>query len=186
MKKIIYLILFIISAISVSAQNKIIFPGLSEIQLQKIVNTKIPVPLPTWIPDGFSVTNIITQTGRHVKLENKIFTITYSKKSSDGKLLEFKIEAGFEGIGDLPYEGGELIKSKAGNIYLFYEPFEEDMNGKKIKTSGLIMTEWFSVHNLAFDVVFSSPGQNETINKTKPKISKTDAKKILQSMQVLK
>ncbi|MDQ6722870.1 MAG: hypothetical protein M3Z01_01210, partial [Thermoproteota archaeon] len=94
MKKIIYLILLILSAISVSAQNKIIFPGLSEIQLQKIVNTKIPVPLPTWIPEGYSVTNIITKTGRQVKLENKTFRITYGKKSTDGKLLEFKIEAG--------------------------------------------------------------------------------------------
>ena len=181
-KQICTLLLFVITT---SAFTQTIFPGLSEAQKQKLLSTKIPMPLPTWIPEGYSVTNIITKTGKTIKIENKVLTITYGKKLPNGRMLEFKIDAGFDGIGDLMYEGGERIKSKVGDIWLFYEPFEED-GDKKIKTYGLIMTEWFDIHNLAFDVVFSADSDNAKLNRTKPKISKADAKKVLQSMQVLK
>lgn len=50
------------------AQSNIVFPGLTEVQKQQLVSTKIPLPLPTWIPDGFSVTSIVTKTGKSIKL----------------------------------------------------------------------------------------------------------------------
>lgn len=184
MKKQIFLLLFITTILSAAAQNKIIFPGLTEVQKQKLLTTKIPVPLPTWIPKGFVVTYIIANTGRSVKIENKILTITYDKKLDNGS-LQFKIDAGFEGLGDLPYEGGERIKSKVGDVYLYYEPNDEDTRGKKTIEYGFIQTEWFDIKNLAFHVVFTQ-SKDKIANRTSPKISKADAKKILQSMQVLK
>ena len=79
-----------------------------------------------------------------------------------------------------------MIKSKAGNIYLYYEPIEEDINGKKVKAVGFIMTEWFNINKLAFHVSFNSQNPNDKPDNTKPKISKADVKKILQSVEVLK
>lgn len=186
MKKIFCLILFIEITISSFAQSNIVFPGLTETQKQQLINTKITIPLPTWIPEGFAVTKIVTKTGKSIKLEDKIYTVTYTKNLTKGNSLKFSIDAGFEGLGDLPYEDGEEIKSKVGNIYLYYEPFEEDMNGKKVKAVGFIMTEWFIVNKLSFHAFFHSQNPNDKPDTTKPRISKADVKKILQSMQVLK
>ena len=172
--------------VAFAAVAQVTFPGLSDSQKQQLLNTKIAMPLPTWIPEGYTITKIVAKTGRQIKIENKVLTITYLKKAASGQAMEFKVGAGFDGLGDLPYEGSVTIKSKAGTIYLYYEPYDEDGDGKKIKQNGLIMTEWFDVKNLAFDVVFSSQGENEKMNKLKPKISKADAIKVLQSMQVLK
>ena len=186
MKKIFFLLMFITSSMLSFAQSNIIFPGLTEVQKQKLLNTKIAIPLPTWIPDGFAVTNMVTKTGKSIKVEDKIYTVTYGKKLSNGNSLKFSVDAGFDGLGDLPYEGSETIKSKVGDIYLYYEPYEEDMNGKKVKAFGFIMTEWFNVNKLAFHAYFNSQNPNDKPDPTKPKISKADVKKILHSMQVLK
>lgn len=172
--------------IMAAAFTQTAFPGLSESQKQQLLSTKIAIPLPSWVPDGYTVTHIVSKTGRQVKIENKVLTITYGKKLANGQSQEFKIDAGFDGLGDLPYEGSTTINSKAGIIYLYYEPNDEGAEGKKIKQYGLIMTEWFEIKKLAFHVVFGSQSENEKLNRTKPKLSKADAVKILQSMQVLK
>jgi hypothetical protein len=177
--------ILLITLCSFNSFSQTVFPGITDAQKQQLLNTKIPVPLPTWIPEGYTVTNIITKTGRAIKIQNKVLSITYSKKITGGKPMEFRIEAGFDGIGDLMYEG-ETVKSKVGNITLCYEPYEEDGEGKKIKQYGFIQTEWFDIKNLAFCVIFGMHSENEKINRTRPKISKADAKKVLQSMQVLK
>lgn len=186
MKKQISLLLFVTFSMLSFAQSNIIFPGLTKVQKQKLLNTKIVIPLPTWIPDGFAVTNIVTKTGKLIKLEDKVYTVTYAKKLPNGNSLKFSVNAGFEGLGDLPYEDAETIKSKVGNIYLYYEPYEEDMNGKKEKAFGFIMTEWFRVNKLDFHMSFNSQNPNDKPDPAKPKLSKADVKKILQSMQVLK
>ncbi|HEY8689248.1 MAG TPA: hypothetical protein VIM07_08435 [Chitinophagaceae bacterium] len=186
MKKNFLLLLFVAITFSVFSQNKIVFPGITETQKQQLLNTKIAIPLPTWIPDGFAVTKIVTKTDKSIKLENKIYAVTYTKKLSNSNSLKFSIDAGFEGLGDLPYENGEAIKNNVGNIYLYYEPFEEDMNGKKVKAFGFIMTEWFNIHKLAFHASFNSQNPNDKPDNSKPKISKADVKKILQSLMVLK
>ena len=185
MKKIFFLLIFVAFSMLSFAQSNLIFPGLTEVQKQKLQSTKIAIPLPTWIPDGFAVTNIVTKTGKSIKLENKIYTVTYGRKLANSNSLKFDVDAGFDGLGDLPYEGSETIKSKVGNIYLYYEPYEEDMNGKQVKAFGFIMTEWFNVNKLAFHMSFNSQNPNDKPDPTKPKISKADVKKILQSMQVL-
>ena len=178
--------LFVTITMSSFAQSNIVFPGLTEVQKEQLLNTKIAIPLPTWIPDGFAVTKIVTKIGKSIKLEDKIYSVTYGKKLPNGNSLKFSIDAGFEGLGDLPYDGSETIKSKVGNIYLYYEPYEEDMNGKKVKAVGFIMTEWFRINKLAFHASFNSQNPNDKPDNTKPKISKADVKKILQSMQVFK
>lgn len=185
MKKLLFLHTFIVITMLGYTQSSTIFPGLSESQKQQLLNTKIAVPLPTWIPHGFSVTKVVTKTGRSIRIENRILTIVYGRKSGNGSALEFTIDAGFDGIGSLDYEG-ETVKSKAGNITLYYEPYEDIGDNKKVKQWGLIQTEWFDIKNLAFNVNFSAQSINEKLNRTKPKISKTEAKKILQSMHVLK
>ena len=173
-----------ISTICISAQNKIIFPGISPTHKQKILNTKIPFPLPTWLPEGFKVTHVITKTGKSIRIDNKVLSVTYAKKLSKGT-LEFVIEAGFDGIGSMDYEG-EKIETKVGDIYLYYEPYEDIGEGKKARQWGMIRTEWFDVKELAFYVGFSQQSTNESVNKTKPKISKAVAKRILQSIQILR
>ncbi len=185
MKKQVCFLLFIVSSIITYAQNTNVFPGLTDAQRKKLLSTKIQMPLPTWLPEGFFVTNIVTKTGKSFKPENKVLTITYKKELHNGS-LQFKIDAGFEGLGDLSYEDGETVKSKVGNIYLFYEPFEEDMNGKKVKAVGYIITEWFRINHLAFHVTFLSQDPDRKFDNSKPKITKADVKKILQSMQILK
>lgn len=185
MKKQIYLLIFILIPLLTFAQNKTVFPGLTESQKQKLLGTKIPMPLPTWIPGGFSVINIVNKTAKSIKIENKVLTITYGKKLANGHVLKFKIDAGFDGLGDLPYQGGESIKSKLGDIWLYYEPIEEIDDGRKVKYIGFIQTEWFQVKGLDFHVVFIQ-NEDDDVNKRLPKITKADAKKILQSMQVLK
>ncbi len=184
MKKIFFLSMLML--VTAAAVSQIIFPGLSEKHKQQLLNTRIAIPLPTWIPDGFAVTNIVTKTRKSIKPEDKIYSVTYEKKLSNGNSLKFSVDAGFDGLGDLPYDGSETIKSKVGNIYLYYEPYEEDMNGKKVKAFGFIMTEWFNINKLAFHLSFNSQNPNDKPDPTKPKISKADVKKILQSMEVLK
>ena len=184
MKKQICLLIACLAAFTAMAQ--VTFPGLSDIQKQQLLNTPIAMPLPTWVREGYAVSKIVAKTGRQIKIENKVLTITYSKKQANGQAAEFKVDAGFDGLGDLPYEGSVTVKSKAGTISLYYEPYEEVGDGKKAKQKGVIMTEWFDIKNLAFHVVFNSQGENEKIDRTKPKISKADAIKVLQSMQVLK
>lgn len=186
MKKQCLLQLFVAITFSAISQTKIIFPGITETQKQQLLHTKIAIPLPTWIPDGFAVSKIVTKTGKALKLEDKIYTVTYEKKISSANSLKFSIDAGFEGLGDLPYEDGEAIKSNVGTIYLYYEPYEEDMNGKKVKAFGFIMTEWFIIHKLSFHMSFNSNKPDNKPDNTKPKISKADVKKILQSLMVLK
>jgi hypothetical protein len=182
MRKQICVLLLIISTVSYSQTQ---FPGLAQAQKQKLLSTKIPVPLPAWIPQGFAVTSIITKTGKPVKIENKVLTITYGKRSANGHILKFKIDAGFDGLGDLPYSGGEAVRSKVGSIWLYYEPIEEIDDGRKVKYVGFIQTEWFKVRGLDFHVSFIQSNDDD-LNKRLPKISKADVKKILQSMQVLK
>jgi hypothetical protein len=183
MRKELCLLLLLITSVTAFSQNR--FPGLSGSQKQKLLSTKTPVPLPTWLPAGFGVTNIITKTGKQVKIEDKVLTITYGKKLANGRLLKFKIDAGFDGLGDLPYQGGEAVKSKIGNIWWYYEPIEETDEGRKVKYVGFIQTEWFEVKGLAFHVSFIQSDDDDQ-NTRLPKISKGDAKKILQSLEVLK
>ena len=123
-------LLSMLMLVTAAAFSQIIFPGLSEKQKQQLLNTRIAIPLPTWIPDGFAVTNIVTKTGKSIKLEDKVYTVTYAKKLPNVNSIKFSVEAGFDGLGDLPYEGSETIKSKVGDIYLYYEHNEADMSGK--------------------------------------------------------
>ena len=159
MKKIIFALMVSLIIINASAQNSIVFPGLSLAQKQQLLKTKIAVPLPTWIPQGFVVANVVTKTGKSIRIENKILSVTYDKKLDNGS-LQFTIDAGFDGIGSLDYEG-TTAKSKVGNITLYYEPFEDIGDNKKAKQYGLIQTEWFDVNGLSFNVGFSNQSTNE-------------------------
>lgn len=182
MKYIIILLgLFINNA--VKAQN---FSGLTDLQKAKILKTKVAIPLPTWLPEGFTASTVITRTAKVIPIQDRILSVTYTRKLLRGKVEQFTIEAGFDGIGDMAYENGIIINSGAGKIELYYEPMEEIEGGKKQKVKGLVQTEWFDVKNLAFHVVFSLEPNEEKKSSNAVVTTLANAKKILASIQILK
>ncbi len=84
MKKTSFLLFFLVITIASLAQTA--FPGLSQSQKQKLLSTKNKVPLPTWVPQGFVVTSVVANTGKSIKIENKVLTVTYNKKLDNGSL----------------------------------------------------------------------------------------------------
>jgi len=121
------------------------FPGVSAAQLKQLQAAKrvTALPLPTWIPSGFTLEKVDAKLGTRTKIEDRYLAIVYSKKLANGKKQRFGFEAGFDGIGDLMYDGAKTIPSAFGKIYLLYEPNDPDEAGKKLKN--YVMTEWFTV-----------------------------------------
>lgn len=184
MKRTIYLA-FVLSAIAaaVSAQTGSVtnrFPGLSAEQAQKLrVAKKItPIPLPTWIPAGFKVEKIDMLVGSKVALQDRVLNIIYSRKLASGKVQRFSLEAGFDGIGGLPYDVTKVVPSAVGKIDLMYEPNDLDESGK---LKNFVMTDWFNVGKTAFHYngMYGATENDSSIAM----ISLADTEKILRSLQ---
>lgn len=138
-------------AVAASAQSKASvqasmkkFPGVSKPQMEQLIAAKqvMQIALPTWVPAGFKVESIRSRLGRAVAIEDREFVIIYSRTLPNGKKQRFALEAGFDGLGDLMYEGAKTISTPVGKIYLLYEPIDPDDNRK---ISNYVMTEWFQV-----------------------------------------
>lgn len=176
-------IAFLVTAFSVFtyAQGSRQFPGLSAMHVEMLTATKkiTPVPLPTWLPAGFKVENVKLKLGSSVAIEDQELIVIYSRKLADGKTQRFSIEAGFEGIGDLPYDTTSSVKSAVGPIDIAYEPPDLDGGGKKLKD--FAMTQWFTVGKTAFhyDGMYGA----ESGAKNLAMIPLADTRKILQSLQ---
>lgn len=125
------------------------FPGVSRPHMEQLIAAKavMAIPLPTWLPAGFSLERIQSRLGRRVSLDDREFVIIYSRKLEGGKFQRFALEAGFEGLGGLPYDVTKEIASPFGIIYLMYEPPDPDGGGK---LKNYAMTEWFSPGKIAF------------------------------------
>lgn len=125
------------------------FPGISRAYMEQLIAAKaiMSIVLPTWLPSGFSVERIQSRIGRRVSLDDREFVIIYSRKVQDGKLQRFALEAGFEGLGGLPYDPTKVIASPIGTIDLMYEPADPDGGGKIENYS---MTEWFNPGKIPF------------------------------------
>lgn len=167
------------AAAGVKAADESRFPGISASQMTTLRAAKrvTPVPLPTWLPEGFAVERIESKLGAKVPLWERALVIVYSRKIAGGKLQRFAIEAGFEGIGDLPYEETSSVRSSVGTIYIAYQPKDED--GKPIRDFS--MTHWFEVGKTPFH--YDGMRGYKEGDKTQVMIPLADTKKILASLQ---
>jgi hypothetical protein len=186
-------LLFILIAFYNTGHSQV-FPGLSSSAKKKLLASGITIPLPTWLPEGFTLDTFETNAGKGVRTPDKVLYVQYSKKLNDSTWQSFMVEAGFDGIGSLSYDK-EAIQSPVGKIELYYQPYEE-INGKKEKQEHLISTEWFQINTIPFHVlnivtvgsefeVLGDEDESEGKYKYVP-LSKDDFKNILQSLQILK
>ena len=147
MKRNLLAIAFLMAATLVaSAQTT--FPGISAVRKKELnaARASVAFALPTWLPSGFTLARVHAAVGRKVKLEDKQLIFVYQRDLANGKLQRFSIEAGFDGIGDLAYDGPRTLTTPIGKVHLYYQPKDED--GKKIMD--LAMTEWFDIRGTAF------------------------------------
>lgn len=156
------------------------FPGISRSDMETLLAAKrmISVPLPTWLPAGFALERIKSRLGRAVTPGEHEFVIIYSKKLPNAKVQRFSIEAGLEGIGDLPYDRTKQITSPVGKIDMMYEPPDPDGGGKLKNYS---MTEWFKVGrtDFHFDGMYNYQDDKDPHHVM---ISQADTEKILRSI----
>lgn len=145
------------------------------------MNRTIPIPLPTWLPTGFTLEKIQSRLGRGVKVYDREFTLIFRRSLADGKFQQFALSAGFEGLGDLLYDETSIIKSPIGTIYLLYEPIDPE-DGKRIEK--YVMTQWFRVGSLDYHYV-GMYGYEEG-NEDHLMIPLADTERILRSLQRLK
>lgn len=126
------------------------FPGLSPAHLKQLREAKrsVQFPLPTWLPAGFKAEKVEMKLGPRVPIDEKVLTVIYSKKLPNGKVQRFAIEAGFDGLGGLPYDVTNAISSPVGKIDLMYEP--KDLDNEAAKLKNFAMTEWFRVGRTDF------------------------------------
>jgi hypothetical protein len=167
---------------SAQAKSTAKYPGVSAEQLRTLQNIKriIPVPLPTWLPDGFKLEKIHSKIGRGVKIYDREFVLIYSRKLPNGKLQRFGLEAGFDGLGDLFYDETKVIQSPLGKIYLIYEPIDPE-DGKKL--DNFVMTQWFRVGSIDYHYV-GMYGYDDG-DKDMVMISLADTERILRSLRRL-
>ena len=191
MKKLIFIFLFGVFSITGYSQ---LFPGLNLSHKKKLLATDIKIPLPTWLPAGFSLDTFEIRAGKNIQVQDKVLYVQYTKKLNDSTWQSVMIEAGFDGIGSLSYDR-ETIQSPLGKIEFYYQPFEK-IDGKKEKKEDLISTEWFEVNTLPFHLLnvitvgneFEILGDDDESEEKYNYIplSKDDFKKIIQSLQILK
>ncbi|HEX6280285.1 MAG TPA: hypothetical protein VFZ49_09775 [Pyrinomonadaceae bacterium] len=161
------------------------FPGVSATQMEQLIAAKrvMTLALPTWLPTGFKVENIKSRLGRAVALEDREFFVIYSRTLPNGKTQRFALEAGFEGLGGLPYDNPKSLRSAVGQIDLYYEPKDLDDDGKVLKN--YVYTEWFKVGNRTDWHYIGMYGAPEEGDPGIAMISLADTERILRSLQRL-
>ena len=118
--------------------------------------------------------------GPRVSLEHKQLVIVYSRKLANGKMQRFSLEAGFDGLGGLPYDLTKTLTTPVGQIDLMYEPPDLDDSSKK--TKNFAMTEWFKVGRTDFHYD-GRHGDPEGDDQNLAMISLADTEKILKSLR---
>lgn len=156
------------------------YPGIERSDMEQLIAAKqvMSVALPKWLPAGFKLESIKSRLGRGVAIEDREFVIIYSRKLASGKIQRFALEAGFDGLGDLMYDGAKTLVTPLGKIYLYYEPKDADQDGKKLKNYA--MTEWFNVGKTAFHYIGWYGGEEDDPDLAM--ISLADTEKILRSL----
>ena len=157
------------------------FPGVTPKQLQQLRSAKqtTPIVLPTWLPAGFKLARIEMKLDRRVPIYDRFLKITYERELSGGVTQHFYLEAGFDGLGGLPYDATKSLKTQVGTIDLMYQPNDED--GNKIKNYAI--TEWFNIGRTAFHYVETY--EDEPDQPGRRMLSLADTEKILRSLRRL-
>ena len=173
--------LILVTAVVASAQTAT-FPGLTAEHRKQLATAKryTAIPLPTWIPQGFAVEKINMKLGPRVSIEHKELVIIYSRKLASGKMQRFSLEAGFDGLGGLPYDVTKTLNTAVGQIDLMYEP--PDLDDPRKKTTNFAMTEWFKVGRTDFHYD-GRHGDEDGNDPTLAMISLADTEKILKSLR---
>lgn len=179
------IILSALAALAANAQTKAAgqFPGVTPTQLRTLQGLKrtVPIALPAWVPAGFKLEKIRSKLGRGVRIYERDFALIYTKRLAGGKVQTFALEAGFDGLGDLMYDGAKTLKTSLGNIYLLYEPRDPDNGNQKMEN--YVMTEWFSVGNIAYHYIGMYGYENGDTSHVM--ISLADTERILRSLKRL-
>lgn len=158
------------------------FPGVSQDQMEALIAAKrvMTIALPTWVPTGFKVEAIKSRIGRAVAIEDREFIVIYSRTLQSGKDQRFALEAGFDGLGGLPYDATKTLRSPVGQIDLMYEPKDLDDEGKTLKN--WVYTEWFRVGNRTDWHYIGMYGAPDEGDPGIAMISRADTERILKSM----
>jgi hypothetical protein len=160
------------------------FPTVPQPYMEAMVAAKrvMSIALPTWLPAGFKFEKIQSRIGRAVALEDREFVVIYSR-TQGGKTQRFALEAGFDGLGGLPYDNPKIIRSAVGEIDLYYEPTDLDDNANVLKN--YVYTEWFKVRNRTDWHYIGMYGAPEEGDPGIAMISLADTERILKSLQAL-
>ena len=161
------------------------FPGVDTAHMEQMIAAKrvMSIALPTWVPAGFKIEEIKARIGRAVSLEDREFVIIYSRTLQDGKTQRFALEAGFDGLGGLPYDVTKTLRSPVGMIDLMYEPKDYDEDGKPgKKIDNYVYTEWFKVGNRTDWHYIGMYGAPDEGDPGIAMISLADTERILRSM----
>jgi len=158
------------------------FPGVSTAQMEQIIAAKrvMSIALPTWVPAGFKVEEIKARIGRAVALEDREFVVIYSRTLPSGKTQRFALEAGFDGLGGLPYDATKTLRSPVGQIDLMYEPKDLDDESKTLQN--WVYTEWFKVGNRTDWHYIGMYGAPEEGDPGIAMVSRADTERILKSL----
>lgn len=158
------------------------FPGVSTDHMEQMIAAKrvMTIALPTWVPAGFRVEEIKSRIGRAVAIEDREFVIIYSRTLQNGKTQRFALEAGFDGLGGLPYDVTKTLRSPVGTIDLMYKPKDLDDESKVLKN--YVYTEWYKVGNRTDWHYIGMYGAPEEGDPGIAMISLADTERILRSM----
>lgn len=158
------------------------FPGVDTAHMEQMIAAKrvMTIALPTWVPAGFKVEDIKSRIGRAVAIEDREFVVIYSRTLKDGTTQRFALEAGFDGLGGLPYDVTKTLRSPVGTIDLMYEPKDLDDETKVLKN--YVYTEWFKVGNRTDWHYIGMYGAPEEGDPGIAMISLADTERILRSM----
>jgi hypothetical protein len=172
--------IFLFAVVAFASIASAQFPGLSPAVKRQLATAKrsTPIALPTWVPSGFTAKRVHMVLGPKVPIQDRQLIVVYSRNLPDGRLQRFAFEAGFDGLGDLMYDGGKKLSTPIGNVWLYYQPKDED--GKRL--NDFAMTEWFNVGRTAFHYIGAYGTEEEGGDKL-TMIPRADTEKILRSLR---
>ena len=119
------------------------FPTVPEPYMEAMIAAKrvMSIALPTWLPPGFKFEKLQARIGSEVSLDDREFVVVYSR-TQGGKTQRFALEAGFDGLGGLPYDNPKIVRSAVGQIDLYYEPkdLDDEMRIKNATVNSFFIT----------------------------------------------
>jgi len=151
------------------------FTGIGEKQMTALRSIGYKVPAPTWLPTGYFLEKLQAEF-KSDQTENNKIKLLYRKGNQ-----AFVIVAGFDGLGNSDYAGGEGISSEVADFALYYEPVD---NGDGTTLTGFATTGWFVVDEANGPSWYVGSG-TDAGSKYKL-VPKEDLVRILSSLKILR